>query len=368
MKILVTGADGFIGKNLLSHLDERHDIEILKFTKYDDIASLESLLSKVDFVFHLAGVNRPEDPNEFLIGNVQLTLSLCDSIRKLNVSIPIVYSSSVQAEQNNHYGESKLNAEKVLLSFSNETKSPVYIFRLPNVFGKWARPNYNSVVATFCHNICNGLPINIHNPDSKINLVYIDDVIEKFISLLDKQSYHDIYNVVKPIYNITIGKLAKKLMSFKDSRSSLVTEPVGSGLTRALYSTFISYLCPEQFSYEVPVYSDTRGSFVELIKTHNSGQFSFFTANPGVTRGGHYHHTKTEKFLVVQGKACFRFRHIVSDEYYELYTDSTEPKIVETIPGWSHDITNIGDEVMIVLLWANEIFDRSKPDTYACRV
>jgi len=366
MKVLVTGSNGFIAKNLIAHLGERSGVEILCFTRQCSLSSLKDAVAQADWIFHLAGVNRPRDTQEFQSGNIDLTQTLCDTLRVMNRRVPVVYTSSIQAELDNAYGSSKRAAEDALFALSAKHDYPVYVFRLPNVFGKWARPDYNSVVATFCHNIACGLPIKINNPDAQIRLVYIDDVIRNFTSLMDNEIQPDDgFANVQPEYHITVGKLAEQLYAFRDSRASLMTEPVGTGLVRALHSTYLSYISPEHFSYQVPKFSDPRGVFVEVLKTQNSGQFSFFTAHPGVTRGGHYHHSKTEKFLVIKGKACFRFRHIVTGEFHEISTNGDTPEIVETIPGWSHDITNVGQEELIVMLWANEIFDRAHPDTYA---
>ncbi|MCP2227998.1 MULTISPECIES: NAD-dependent epimerase/dehydratase family protein [Pseudomonas] len=365
MKVLITGSNGFVGKNLIAHLSERSDVEVLRFTRDDNVAQLPALMTEVDFVFHLAGVNRPQDPQEFKTGNADLTRALCDAVAACGRSVPVLYTSSSQAELDNLYGISKRSAEEALIELADNHGAAVYIFRLPNVFGKWARPNYNSAVATFCHNTVRGLPVQINDPQANINLVYIDDVVRCFIDAMDGRLSAERFAIVEPQYTISVGALASQLEAFRDSRNTLITEPVGTGLVRALYSTYVSYLTPDRFTYEVPKYGDPRGVFVEMLKTADSGQFSYFTAHPGVTRGGHYHHSKTEKFLVIRGKACFRFRHIVSGEFYELFTTGEKPEIVETVPGWTHDITNAGDDEMIVMLWANEIFDRELPDTYA---
>ncbi|MGY2398091.1 UDP-2-acetamido-2,6-beta-L-arabino-hexul-4-ose reductase [Pseudomonas sp. SDO5271_S396] len=368
MKVLITGANGFVGKNLMVHLRERADVDVLTFCRGDDLEALSTKVNEVDFVFHLAGINRPQDPQEFQQGNTDLTQNLCEAIKASGRAIPVVYTSSSQATLDNAYGRSKLAAEQALQALAKEHGSPVHLFRLPNVFGKWARPNYNSAVATFCHNIARGLPIQINAPDARISLVYIDDVISAFLAVLDGQASGLPFIDVTVQYSITVGELAAQLEAFRDSRASLVSEAVGTGLIRALYSTYLSYLPPERFTYEVVQHGDARGVFVEMLKTRDSGQFSFFTAHPGITRGGHYHHTKTEKFLVIRGHACFRFRHIESGEFYELFTRGEKSVIVETVPGWTHDITNVGTDEMIVMLWANEIFDRADPDTYAMPV
>ena len=365
MRVLITGANGFVGKNLQLHLAEREDIEVLLFTRDHTQIDLESLVSDADVVFHLAGINRPQDPAEFKQGNTDLTKALCDALQKAKSVAPVIYSSSIQAVANNPYGDSKRAAEDILLDYEKESGEPVYIYRLANVFGKWASPNYNSAVATFCHNLSQGLPIQVNDPSAKINLVYIDDVVASFLKVMDGQIEQSGFVEVEQQYHISVGELADQIQSFKGSRDNLITEDVGSGLVRALYSTYVSYLEPKQFSYQVPRYGDERGVFVEMLKTKGAGQFSFFTAHPGITRGGHYHHTKTEKFLVIKGRACFHFRHMFTGEFYELHTDGEQPEIVETVPGWTHDITNEGDDEMVVMLWANEIFDREHPDTYA---
>ena len=373
MKVLITGANGFVGQNLQLHLAERKDVQVVRFTRHCDVAQLPVLLQGVDFVFHLAGVNRPQDPQEFATGNVNLTQTLCQAVCAVAVAtgkkVPIVYTSSIQAERHNPYGQSKRGAEDALLTVTRSHQLPVHIFRLPNVFGKWCKPNYNSAVATFCHNIARDLPIQVNDPAAPVTLVYVDDVIERFVQLMDGADAAvgpDGFATVAPQYTTTVGELAQQIQAFKDSRSSLMTERVGTGLVRALYATYVSYLPVESFTYTVPQYADPRGMFAEVLKTPDCGQFSFFTAHPGITRGGHYHHSKTEKFLVIKGKARFKFRHMQTGQGHELLTTGDMSEIVETVPGWTHDITNIGADEMIVMLWANEAFDRARPDTFAC--
>jgi UDP-2-acetamido-2,6-beta-L-arabino-hexul-4-ose reductase len=362
MKVLVTGANGFIGKNLLIHLREKN-IKSVSFSHEMTLSDLATKLLDVDFVFHLAGTNRSKDESEFALGNAKFTQNLCELIKSTGRSIPVLYTSSTQAELKNPYGISKLDAENSLVALERNTKSPVYLYRLPNVFGKWSKPNYNSVVATFCHNVINDIPINIHDSSALINLVYIDDVIKDFISLLNDQPSGILRPEITPLYTVSVSDLAECIKSFKTARFSLLTERVGVGLGRALYSTYLSFISAGNFSYSIPTHSDARGRFVEMLKTKDSGQFSYFTAHPGVTRGGHYHHSKNEKFLVVQGKSKFCFRHVLTNETYEIFTDGEIPQVVETVPGWAHDITNVGDNEMIVLIWANEIFDTKNPDT-----
>lgn len=365
MNILVTGSNGFIAKNFIQFLSEQQEVNVLGFNRQSSDDDLADAIEKADWIVHLAGVNRPLDEKEFIEGNVSLTQKIYNLLRENNKNTPIILSSSIQAERDNAYGQSKLGGERVLLDLQQNHGNPVYICRLANVFGKWSRPNYNSAVATFSYNIANDLPIQINDAEANIRLVYIDDVVETFWKMIQGSYTPDQYFSIQPEYQITVGKLVDTLKSFKNSRDTLTTLPVGNGLTRALYSTYLSFLQPNQFDYTVPKHGDERGVFVEMLKTPDAGQFSYFTAHSGITRGGHYHHSKTEKFLVIKGKALFKFKHIITNEYYELETSGEEARIVETVPGWTHDITNIGEEEMVVMLWANEIFDREKPDTYA---
>ena len=373
MKVLITGANGFVGKNLQLHLAERKDVEVMCFTRTDTITDLPAKLLGVDFVFHLAGVNRPQNPQEFMLGNADLTAALCQAVctvaEQTGKKVPIAYTSSIQADRDNPYGQSKRGAELALQEAARSHGIPVHIFRLPNVFGKWCKPNYNSAVATFCHNIARGLPVQINDPAASVTLVYVDDVVERFIQLMDGADAMigtDGFANIAPQYTSSVGALAELIQTFKDSRQTLMTERVGTGLARALYSTYVSYLPVEDFVYGVPQHGDPRGVFVEMLKTPDCGQFSFFTAHTGITRGGHYHHSKTEKFLVIKGQARFKFRHMQTGQTHELVTSGERAEIVETVPGWTHDITNIGTDEMIVMLWANEVFDRARPDTFAC--
>lgn len=365
MKILVTGSNGFIAKNLIQFLSEKTDLEVLKFNRASTSEELQQVVLSADWIVHLAGVNRPVNEREFIEGNVSLTEQIANILKQAAKKTPIILSSSIQAERDNAYGQSKLGGEQILESLHQQQGNPVFICRLANVFGKWSRPNYNSAVATFCHNVVHDLPIQIHDANAVIRLVYVDDVVESFWNIIQGEVSVESIFAIQPEYQITVGELANILQGFKHSRETLITDRVGTGLTRALYSTYLSFFTPEQFDYSVPKYGDQRGVFVEMLKTPDAGQFSYFTAYPGITRGGHYHHSKTEKFLVIKGKALFKFKHVITEEFYELETSGDEPRIVETVPGWTHDITNIGDEEMVVMLWANEIFDRNKPDTYA---
>ncbi len=375
MKVLITGANGFLGKNLQLLLAERKEVEVVCFTRSNHLEQLPVLMEGVDFVFHLAGINRPLDPAEFASGNTDLTVALCQALADVAFAtgrkVPVVFSSSTQAVLDNPYGASKRAAEDALFALQREHGVPVHVFRLPNVFGKWCKPNYNSAVATFCYNVARDLPIKVNDPAAPLTLVYVDDAMQRFIELIDgADALMDAngFAVVAPQYSTTVGEVARLIQAFKKSRHTLLTERVGTGLVRALYATYVSYLQPESFTYTVPMHGDLRGVFIEMLKTPDCGQFSYFTAHPGVTRGGHYHHSKTEKFLVIKGQARFKFRHMHTGENRELTTSGEKAEIVETVPGWTHDITNIGNGEMIVMLWANEVFDRQRPDTYDCPI
>jgi len=368
MRIVITGADGFIGKNLRIRLAELGYTHVLGLTRNATPAEFQEALSSVDFVFHLAGVNRPQDPADFVNGNTLLTQDICAALGKTGRKVPIAFASSAQAGLDNPYGQSKLAAEQALQQYSTDTAAPVYIYRLNNVFGKWCRPNYNSAVATFCNNIARGLPVVVHDAASPLKLVYVDDLVDSFLGLLSVLPTASGRVELNPVYSTTVGEVAQTLRTFAQSRESLLSPRVGLGLVGALYSTYISYLPPQAFGYQVPVHRDPRGEFAEMLKTPDCGQFSYFTAHPGVTRGEHYHHSKTEKFLVIKGTAHFGFRHIVTQETYELVVQGGEARVVETVPGWTHNITNTGDDELIVMLWANYIFDPQKPDTIAMKV
>ncbi|MDB3961764.1 NAD-dependent epimerase/dehydratase family protein [Paracoccaceae bacterium] len=371
-KILVTGAHGFIGKNLVLRLNELPNNLVTSFVRGDDVDCLPQLVAQSNFVVHLAAENRPVDEAAFEHVNAGLTSMVCDAIEREFYStgrhVPLVLTSSIQADCDNPYGLSKLAAERAIKRLVEKTDNPSVIFRLPGVFGKWCKPNYNSVVATFCYNLARNLPIQVHDPSTALRLVYVDDVISALLEVMDSPFLGCVHATVKPEYNTTLGEIADKIIAFDNCRATLITERVGSGFQRALYATYVSYLPEEKFSYKIQKHSDSRGVFVEMLKTKDSGQFSYFTAHPGITRGGHYHHTKIEKFLVIQGEALFRFRHVQTDELLELTVDGSIAKVVETIPGWTHDITNIGNDELIVMLWANENFDPEKPDTVASKV
>jgi len=356
-KVLVTGADGFIGRNVIERLKYAHNIEPIRFVRGDSTEILSHLIAKSDAIIHLAGENRPQNAEEFYEVNTGLTEKITQFLKDLydntGRQLPLVFASSTQVKLSNPYGKSKLAAEELVCRLNNETKNPCTILRLPGVFGKWCKPNYNSVVATFCYNVSRDLPIQISDPEIEITLVHIDDVIDTILSVIFPYTQDCNYVSVDPKYKITLGELVKSIRSFKEFDDTLLLPAVGIGFVRKLYSTYISYLPTERFSHKLVSHKDHRGTFVEMLKTHDCGQFSYFTAYPGVTRGGHFHNIKTEKFLVVKGKAKFRFRNLVNDEKVELCTSGDIPEIVDTIPGWVHDVTNIGSDELIVMLLAN---------------
>jgi len=369
MRVLVTGSKGFIGKNLLERLGRMDDVEIITFSKDDAIESLSSKITDIDFIFHLAGVNRPENVDEFYEGNRDLTQKIIDVIQESGKKIPILISSSTQVERDNDYGKSKREGELALEKYAKESETVTYIYRLPNVFGKWSQPNYNTVIATWCHSITRELPIQINDESVEVNLVYVDDVINQFIRHLDENGKRGtVYGEVSPLYVKTLGEIKELLFAFKESRKELLVPRVGRGFERALYATYLSFLPTDKFSYELKGYEDARGTFYEFVKTLDSGQFSISTTVPGITRGNHYHNTKNEKFLVIKGEASIKHRQIHGDEIIEYKVSDKKMEVVEMIPGYTHDITNTGDTDMVLLLWANETFDRENPDTYFLKI
>jgi UDP-2-acetamido-2,6-beta-L-arabino-hexul-4-ose reductase len=371
-RVLVTGSNGFIGKNLIIKLNELASYSVEHFVRGDEVAKLYTLVAQVDVVVHLAGENRPTNESFFHKANAGLTAMLCDAIRqekdRAGRNVHLVLASSTQADEDNAYGLSKRAAEKLVENLAEDVGNSVSIFRLPGVFGKWCKPNYNSVVATFCHNISRGLPIKINDPAVSLRLVYIDDAVSALVMALQDLYCGTKRCEVQPEYHIKIGELADQIEIFKNCRTSLMVERVGNGFARALYATYLSYVPHNNFSYEIPQYKDSRGIFVEMLKTPDCGQFSYFTAHPGATRGNHYHHTKTEKFLVLKGKALFYFKNLITNEVIELYSSGDEPKVVDTIPGWVHSITNVGEDDMVAMLWSSENFDLDNPDTIASKV
>ena len=361
MKVLVTGSNGFIGKNLISHLQEINDVEIITFDKNDEFSKIEHNINQVDFIFHLAGINRPQTPEEFYQGNTDLTKKIVDIIKGKN--IPFLITSSIQAEKDNDYGNSKRMAEEYIINNLDN----YYIYRLHNVFGKWCRPNYNSVIATFCYNIAHDLDITVNDPNTMLNLIYIDDIISEFINVMNGNNPDEVddkYCYINPRYNVSLEYIVKKLYEFKASMNSIYVPNTGNDFVKKLYSTYISYIEPPKLAVTAVKNVDDRGAFIELMRTYDSGQFSVSFSKPGIVRGNHYHHTKLERFIVIKGKAKITFSSVINDESYSFIVDDSEIKIVTIPVGYTHNIENIGDGEMILAIWCNELFDKEKPDTY----
>ncbi len=368
MKVLVTGSNGFIGKNLIERLSRIDNVDILKFDKNSTDNELTNYIEKADFIFHLAGVNRPEKIEEFYEGNSNLTAKITKIIENIDRKIPILISSSTQAKSDNDYGKSKLESEETLKKYAKKTGAPVFIYQLPNVFGKWCKPNYNSVVATWCYNTTHDIALQINDENVVLELVYIDDVVESFVTHLENKSSNYACHI-GTIYKKSLAEISKLLQRFKESRNSLVIPKVGIEFERALYATYLSYLPTDKFSYELKGHSDERGTFYEILKTLDSGQFSISTTKPGdILRGNHYHNTKNEKFLVVKGEAIIELRNINNNEIIEYKVSDKKMEIVEMIPGYTHNIMNVSNEEMILIIWANEAYTHDKPDTYFLKV
>ncbi len=366
-KILVTGAAGFIGQNLCAELARTPDeYAVFKADVETPVERLRAYAAECDFVVHLAGVNRPLDPGEFASGNSGFTGSLAAMLEGCGNPCPVAMTSSVQAVLDNPYGKSKLDAENELFAYSGRTSAPVYVLRLPNVYGKWCRPNYNSAVATFCHNIANGLPITISDRERVMTLVYIDDVVALLKAAIAGALTpgEDGFCRVDATDEIKLGEIADRLYAFHEGRKSGVMPSLERRVDRNLYSTYLSYLPRDGFSHRLEGHADARGSFFEFFKSGQAGQFSVSTTAPGVTRGNHWHHTKVEKFLVVAGRARIALRDIRGGEVVEYIVSGDEPEAVDIPVGYTHSLTNIGDGTMITLIWANEIFDPERPDTY----
>lgn len=378
MNILVTGAKGFVGRNLVSQL---HNIQFgkarnyllsgenIKVFEYDvdsDPGELEIYCKNADFVFNLAGVNRPKDPTEFMKGNFGFTSTLLDALRKYNNTCPVMISSSIQAELDNPYGESKRAGENLLFAYSQETGAKVLVYRFPNLFGKWCRPNYNSVVATFCNNIANDLPIQINDPSVVMRLAYIDDVVDELIAALSGREHREgNFCVVPTVHAITLGGIVDLLYAFKQMSQTLEVPDLGDAFTKKLYSTYLSYLPKEKVSYPLKMNIDSRGSFTEIIRTPDRGQFSVNISKPGITKGQHWHHTKNEKFVVVSGHGLIQLRKIGTDEVLNFEVSGDKIEVVEMLPGYTHNIINLSKtEDLVTFMWANEAFDPNRPDTY----
>lgn len=378
MKILVTGSRGFVGRNLVSQLRnigsgkaKNYDIpgDGLTVFEYDvdsTPAELDAYCRQADFVFNLAGVNRPKDQTEFMEGNFGFASTLLNTLKKYNNTCPVMISSSTQAALGNPYGESKRAGEQLLFDYSKETGAKVLVYRFPNVFGKWCRPNYNSAVATFCHNIAHDLPIQVNDPDVVMNLVYVDDVVDELIAALSGREHRkEDYCEVPVVHTITLGGIVDLISGFKDMHDNLGVPDLGDAFTKKLYSTYLSYLPKEKFAYPLKMNVDERGSFTEIIRTADRGQFSVNISKPGITKGQHWHHSKNEKFVVVSGHGLIQLRKIGSEEIIEFEVSGEKVEAVEMIPGYTHNIINLSEtEDLVTLMWCNECFDPDKPDTY----
>lgn len=383
MNILITGAKGFVGRNLVEALknirdgkDRVHDIDVADIYEYDIESSAEELdeyCAKADFVFNLAGVNRPKDQSEFMKGNFGFASELLDNLKKHKNTAPVMLSSSIQASlegryAGSEYGKSKLAGEELFKKYSEETGARVLIYRFPNLFGKWCRPNYNSAVATFCHNISHDLPIIVNDRNIELELLYIDDLVEEMLNALKNEENRgeDGYCYAMPTHKVTLGEIVDLLYGFKASRENLsVPDMTNNSFSKKLYSTYLSYLDPHNFSYKLKMNCDNRGSFTEILRTANAGQFSVNISKPGITKGQHWHHTKNEKFVVVKGHGLIQLREIGTDEVVNYEVSGDEITVVDMIPGYTHNIINLSDtEELVTFMWANEAFDPNKPDTF----
>lgn len=380
VNILVTGAKGFIGKNLVSTLEAVRDgkdksrglpqeLTILAYDLDTEPSLLEEYCGTADFVFHLAGVNRPKEQREFMEGNCGFTSTLLETLKRQRNACPVMLSSSTQAGLDNPYGQSKKAGEDLLLSYGRETGAPVYVYRFPNVFGKWCRPGYNSAVATFCHNIARDLPIQVNDRNTELTLVYIDDVVEELLRALQgNPTWEGDYCRVPVSHKATLGDIVDKLYSFRKSREERGVADMSDGLTKKLYATYLSYLPPDSFSYPLKMNEDARGSFTEILRTPDRGQFSVNISKPGVTKGNHWHHTKNEKFLVVSGRGVIRFRKPGEETVYAYPVSGEKLTVVDIPTGYTHNIENLGDTDMVTFMWCNECFDPEHPDTYFLEV
>lgn len=367
MRLLITGSKGFVGKNLIAELSNRkYDglYELYEFDIDSDIKLLDEYTKSCDFVIHLAGVNRPKEEKEFMEGNFGFTSTLLNKLKENNNKAPILITSSIQAALDNPYGKSKKAGEDLIFKYGKENCVKTLVYRLPNVFGKWCRPNYNSAVATFCNNIANDLPIQVNDRNYLMNLIYIDDLVFEIINAINgKENRKDEYCYVEPVHKITLGEIVDLIYSFKENRTKLNVPYMNNEFEKKLYSTYLSYLPTDKFSYELKMNVDNRGSFTEMIRTDGQGQVSVNISKPGITKGNHWHHTKNEKFLVVKGTGVIRFRKVGETKIYEYFVSGEKLEVVDIPCGYTHNIENLGNDDMVTIMWANEPFDPEKPDT-----
>lgn len=369
MRILVTGANGFVGKNLIAELKNQNEYEIYAFDRDTPKELLLEYCRKAEFIFHLAGVNRPENSTEFMKGNYGFTSELLNLLKQVNNTCPVMLSSSIQAKLDNPYGESKRAGEELLSAYQKETGAEVYVYRFSNLYGKWSQPNYNTVVATFCYKIARDEDIIVNDPNSMIDLCYIDDVVKELLSCLKgSPSLQDGFGFVKEIDSISVGELRDLIFSFKESRRTLSLPQLDRRIEKNLYSTYLSFLPDDQFNYPLKMNVDQRGSFTEFLRTPDRGQVSVNISKPGITKGNHWHHTKNEKFLVVSGIGVIRFRKINSDDVIEYFVSGEKLEVVDIPVGYTHNIENLGESEMVTIMWVNEPFDPENPDTYYVEV
>ncbi len=380
MKILVTGAKGFIGKNLVAQLrniqegkDKTYTIdpnfEILECDIDTDENLLDQYCKEATFVYNLAGINRPDNESEFMEGNCDFASKLLNSLKEYQNTCPIMISSSTQATQDNAYGRSKKAGEDVIFQYAKETGAKVLVYRFPNVFGKWCKPNYNSAVATFCNNIAHGLDITVSDRSYQMTLVYIDDLIRELINALEGKENRDGEFCAVPVtHPIILGEIVDLLYSFKSSRKDLSVAKMNDSFAKKLYSTYLSYLPTEEFSYPLKMNVDNRGSFTEMLRSEDRGQVSVNISKPGIVKGNHWHHTKNEKFLVVSGKGVIRFRKIDEDKVHEYFVSGDKLEVVDIPVGYTHNIENLGENDMVTVMWVNEPFDPEAPDTFFLEV
>ena len=383
--ILITGSGGFVGRNLVATLQTRGYTDLMLFEKCDTPETLAEYCRRAAFVVHLAGINRPKDPSEFYTGTAGLTDTMLSLLEEAGSQAPVLVTSSIQAALDNDYGKSKLQAEQAIFAHGQRTGAPVFVFRMEGVFGKWCRPNYNSVVATFCHNVANGLPIQVRDPAYSLPLVYIDDVVACILDAMEKgEAVRDEQSIcrIHPVHTVTLGQLAETIQGFAKARGGKAAAALGTdglptlavpdladgSFEKKLYSTYLSYLPTDQFAYDLNMHCDNRGSFTEFLRTPERGQVSVNISKPGIVKGNHWHHTKNEKFLVVKGEGVIRFRQIFSDEVIEYRVSGEKLQVVDIPCGYTHNIENVGDGEMVTVMWANEAFDPEHPDTFAMQV
>lgn len=363
--ILITGSEGFIGRNLMATLRQQKDVGLIGFDIDDDPAILPDLLEQVDFVYHLAGVNRPQDPEEFQAGNADLTKRICRHLAQLDRCVPLALTSSTQAALENPYGVSKRKAENAAFAYRQRTGAVVYVFRLANVFGKWCRPGYNSGIATFCHNIARDLPIHVSDPSIVLNLMYVNDVVRALVALLEARVLEqDGFCAVRPMHTITLGEVVELIRSFRTSREQRVVPDMSRAFVKALYGTYVSYLPTDGFGYALDMHVDGRGSFTEFLRTTDRGQVSVNVARPGVTKGNHWHHSKSEKFLVVSGLGVISLRRVGSHKVVEYEVGGEKLEVIDIPTGYTHNIKNVGATDLVTVTWCSEVFDPESPDTF----